>query len=109
MHQDPSFASSDAHADDQLHHVHHAVRHETGRTIHKSTGIRWCTRGVRGIRLKAVRMGRYRMTSRKMVRQFLAALTAADMDAMPEPTPETHRERSDRAAAAKRRAADALS
>ena len=100
--------ASDVNPDDVLHHIDQAVRYETGRTIHRSTGIRWATKGRGGVRLKAVRMGRYLMTTRKAVREYLAALTAAEPDLVP-PTIESDRDLSGRAAAAKRRAAEALS
>jgi hypothetical protein len=44
---------------------------------HTSTLFRWMKRGVRGVRLEAVRVGGGWFTSREAVRRFIVATTAA--------------------------------
>ena len=49
-----------------------------GRRIAICTLWRWCSRGVRGVRLAHLRAGRRIVTSRKALYEFFAALTEVD-------------------------------
>lgn len=51
---------------------------QAGRRVHLSTALRWVTRGVRGVRLEAVRLGGRWVTSLEALDRFAARLTAAD-------------------------------
>ena len=52
----------------------------SNRPIHLSTLIRWRTRGVRGIKLEAVRIGGRWFTSREALARFITRLTCAATD-----------------------------
>jgi len=47
------------------------------RKVHVSTLYRWISRGVRGVRLEAVRLGRTLVTSREALQRFAERLNAA--------------------------------
>ncbi len=55
-----------------------------GRRVHASTVFRWCRRGLRGVRLEYVRIGRRMATSKEALDRFFNALAAADGEP-PEP------------------------
>ena len=58
-----------------------AARHVpavAGRTPHTSTLWRWCRRGVRGVRLEYIRIGRRICTSQEALARFFKALAEAD-------------------------------
>src|SRR5262245_36421156 len=59
---------------------------KNGRPTHLSTVVRWKDRGVRGVRLEAVRLGGRWVTSREALARFVARVTAT---ASPTPTPVT--------------------
>src|SRR5262245_41741939 len=65
---------------------------------HPTTVARWCTRGVRGVKLWSVPEGWARMTTRRAVREFLDQL--ADRYGQPDNAPATEREQSRRQKAA---------
>jgi hypothetical protein len=71
-----------------------AARHVpqlNGRRVHTSTIFRWCRRGLRGVRLGYVRVGRRMATSQEALNRFFHALAAADDEAPAHrhaPTPE---------------------
>jgi len=68
---------------------------------HLSTLHRWRLRGVRGVRLQTELIGGRRYTTRRWLREFRAATTAAgDPHAAPATAPTRDRERSIRAAEA---------
>jgi len=48
-----------------------------GRPTHVSTVFRWIQRGVRGVRLEAVRIGGSMYTSREALQRFVDRLTAS--------------------------------
>lgn len=48
-----------------------------GRRVNSSTVIRWCLRGVRGVRLESVVVGGRRYTDRASIVRFIEATTAA--------------------------------
>lgn len=48
-----------------------------GRRVNVSTVIRWCLKGVRGVRLESVVVGGRRYTDRAAIARFIAATTAA--------------------------------
>lgn len=52
-----------------------------GRRVHASTIFRWCRRGLRGVRLAYVRIGRRMATSAEALNRFFNALARADGDA----------------------------
>lgn len=54
-----------------------AVEEVSGRRVHLSTVLRWCTKGCRGIRLDSRVMGGRRYTWREAVEQFIEATTIA--------------------------------
>jgi Protein of unknown function (DUF1580) len=54
-----------------------------GRRVHLSTVMRWRTRGVRGARLEAFRLGGRWVTSREALARFIAAVTAASRSTTP--------------------------
>ena len=56
-----------------------------GRRVAISTMWRWCRKGLRGVRLEYVRMGRNIATSREALNRFFNALAAADP--IPKPAP----------------------
>jgi hypothetical protein len=56
-----------------------------GRTIHYSTALRWVVRGVRGVKLDAIRLGGRWVTSLEALNRFATKLTKAG-DADPTPT-----------------------
>jgi hypothetical protein len=45
--------------------------------------LRWARRGISGIRLSTRKLGGRRLTTRRGVREFLAAVAAATGDAVP--------------------------
>jgi hypothetical protein len=49
-----------------------------GRPTHLSTLLRWITRGVRGVRLEAVRLGGRWVTSKEALQRFADRLTTAE-------------------------------
>lgn len=49
-----------------------------GRRLAPSTLYRWCRRGVNGVRLEYIRVGRNMVTSREALERFFVALAAAD-------------------------------
>jgi hypothetical protein len=53
-----------------------------------STLWRWCRRGLRGVRLEYVRVGRGIATSRDALNRFFNALAAADPTVIPPGIPE---------------------
>lgn len=52
-----------------------------GRRLDVSTLWRWCRRGVRGVRLEYVRLGRRIITSREALARFAQRLAEVDRDA----------------------------
>ena len=53
-------------------------RRRGGKRLHKSTGFRWVQRGLRGVRLEAIRIGGTLCTSVEAVQRFFDALTHGD-------------------------------
>ena len=51
-----------------------------GRRLHVATIHRWATRGIRGVRLECVKVGRYRVTTAAAIERFVAELTARDLE-----------------------------
>lgn len=51
-----------------------------GRRLHVSTIWRWCRKGVNGVHLEYVRVGRKICTSREAMSRFFTALAAADQN-----------------------------
>ena len=58
-----------------------------GRRVHLSTLCRWRTRGVRGVRLAAVRVGSRWASSLAAVEQFILAVTLAGSPPAATPPP----------------------
>ena len=54
-----------------------AVEEVSGRRVHLSTVLRWCTKGCRGIRLGSCVMGGRRFTWREAVELFIDSTTIA--------------------------------
>lgn len=77
-----------------------AVKTATGRKTHLSTPLRWCQRGICGIRLESRVLGGRRLTSPEAVIRFMNAVTAAkDGGSIPAiETPKQAAKRADRAA-----------
>lgn len=50
------------------------------RRVHCSTLWRWCRKGLRGVRLEYVKIGRRIATSSEALARFFNALAAADVD-----------------------------
>jgi len=66
---------------DNLLSLREAVRYVpsiNGRRRAVSTLYRWCRRGIKGIRLEYVRVGRNVATTPEALERFFAALAAAD-------------------------------
>ena len=61
-----------------------------GRRAHPSTLWRWCRKGVGGVRLQYIRVGRRVATSREALGRFFEALAKAD-DPPPGPPSESSR------------------
>jgi hypothetical protein len=59
---------------EQLRLVTHASKDVPGRP-HTSTLIRWCRRGVRGVKLETVVVGGRRYTSIEAIQRFIAKLS----------------------------------
>lgn len=59
-----------------LRRLHRRATGENPRDIHLSTVYRWCTRGIRGVRLEYVQVGGVRATSEAAVVRFFETLTA---------------------------------
>lgn len=70
-----------------------------------STLWRWCRKGLRGVRLEYIRVGRNIATSREALSRFFAALADADTPPAQSPHPVTRPERA-AAPAARQRALD---
>ena len=51
-----------------------------GRPVHISSIWRWCHKGINGVKLKYVRLGRRQLTSLAYVEQFNDALTIKDAE-----------------------------
>jgi hypothetical protein len=51
-----------------------------GRRLHPSTLWRWARKGIRGVRLDYVRLGRSIVTTRRALSDFAARLAAADAE-----------------------------
>jgi len=49
-----------------------------GRLVGYSTLMRWCTDGIRGIRLESIPVGGRRCTSREALQRFMKRLAAVD-------------------------------
>ncbi len=66
-----------------------------GKRIHNSTMWRWCTRGVRGVKLEYVRLGARIVTSVEAVARFSAKLTELDQKwaENDQPTPQKARKK----------------
>ena len=58
-------------------------RNMRGKTIHITTLIRWALHGVRGVRLKTVKVGRRRCTTRAWLLEFFEQLALVDRPAPP--------------------------
>jgi hypothetical protein len=52
----------------------HDPRSRNGRPIHYTTALRWAQRGIRGVRLEAVRLGHRWVTSLEALDRFAARL-----------------------------------
>lgn len=65
-----------------------------------TTMWRWCTRGVRGVRLRSVKVGRSRMTSEEALQEFISNLNP---EATSEDSAQTRETRSSACTAALRR------
>lgn len=57
------------------------------RGISVPTVWRWCSRGIKGVRLETTMIGGTRMTSREAVARFFERLTAAANGSAPRQTP----------------------
>lgn len=68
-------------ADGELIRATQAVRAAGLPRIDASTVTRWCMRGVRGVRLEAVRIGGAWHTTTQAVERFIAAQQPAEPDA----------------------------
>lgn len=78
----------------------HLPTRPDGRRTHHSTCLRWVLRGVRGVRLEAVRLGGRWVTSLEALNRFAANLTAAtSLTAPVPPTPTALLRHDDRVAA----------
>lgn len=100
--------SESVNIDDVLHTVDRAIFLETGRRVHRSTAIRWTQKGRHGIRLRAVRMGRFIVTSRRAVRDYLCAVTSAEYGPEASLALESPAAKDRRAKSAKKRASESL-
>lgn len=56
-----------------------------------TTMWRWCTRGIRGVRLRSVKIGRSRMTSEEALQEFVSNLNP---EVISEDSPQKHETRS---------------
>lgn len=70
----------------------HLPPNAAGCRVHISTLVRWRIRGVRGVRLEAIRIGGRWHTSREALARFAVAVTAAvekaaEPNAVPDPRP----------------------
>jgi len=64
------------------------------RTIHTATLYRWASRGVNGVKLSTVKVGRTHCTTERELSDFFKALAETDMRQMaPVPRPVNSRER----------------
>jgi len=73
-----------------------------GRPLHVATLYRWASRGVNGIKLSTVMVGRTRCTTEQELSDFFKALTEADMSKLaPVLRPASSREREQAARRAK--------
>lgn len=60
-----------------------------GKPVHVSTVMRWITKGVRGVRLEAVRLGGRWVSTAEALQRFSDCLTAARYDSDPAVTATT--------------------
>ena len=61
----------------------HIPRGKNGRPTHLSTVVRWKDRGIRGVRLEAVRLGGRWVTSLQALGRFVANVTATASPTLP--------------------------
>jgi Protein of unknown function (DUF1580) len=62
-----------------------------GRPVHRSTLYRWISRGVRGIRLETLRLGRTLVTSQEALQRFAERLAGLDQQPALCPLPASRR------------------
>ena len=89
---------------EELLSLSEAARHVprlNGRRVHASTIFRWCRRGLRGVRLGYLRVGRRMGTSAEALNRFFNALAAADGEAPRHSHPRTMRKPPSQAARAR--------
>jgi len=73
-----------------------AIAAATGHRPHLSTALRWCQRGVGGVKLKSWKIGGRRMTTVEAVQEFVEVTTsasdqsAAQASAISAPTSKAH-------------------
>lgn len=65
-----------------------AGRRRGGRPTHVSTVRRWCDKGVDGVRLECINIGKIKHTSVPALLRFFTALTPSTADATPIRTPD---------------------
>ncbi len=74
---------------------------DNGKRVYVNTLWRWCSKGLKGVRLKSTMAGGHRCTTRRWLTEFFEALnglTAAGGDSPPRPrTPGQRRKASERA------------
>jgi hypothetical protein len=58
-----------------------------GIRISSKTALRWCMRGVHGVRLESVKIGGRRLTSRAALRRFIAATQEQSVPPLPTTAP----------------------
>lgn len=77
----------------------HLPRRPTGKRVHISACYRWLARGVRGVKLEAIRIGGTTYTSVEALQRFAERLNSATSRPLSEPTPSQARRKAiDRAA-----------
>ncbi len=67
-----------------------AVPRRHGRHPSVATLWRWCRRGIKGVRLEYIRVGRTIITSKEAIARFFEAMAAADKPLGPTPPPPQH-------------------
>jgi len=74
-------------------------RRPNGKTVHISAVYRWIQRGVRGVRLEAIRIGGTAYTSEEALQRFGERQSQVDgtVSAAPEPTTKARRQQIERA------------
>ncbi len=71
----------------------HLPRRPSGKRVHISACYRWLSRGVRGVKLEAIRIGGTTYTSVEALQRFAELLSSSTPRPLAEPAPSQSREK----------------